>query len=152
MAVPAFVAQLPQKSADLRALEKLGNLINSPINSQLDLIRITRVGVAPDAVEALINQGFSRRDVSWIVPPRTLSHRHAKHENLTAEESGRLLRAGKIQALAEEVLGSRELAQSWLNKPRQAFAGLSAMEAMQTEAGGQLIEDTLNQLDTGYFA
>ncbi len=138
--------------AEVRALQRLGDWVNYRLNSSGDLARVTRLGVAPDAVERLMARGFSRKDLGWIVPARTLSHRQAKQENLNLEESGRWLRAAKILALAEEVLGSQEQASRWLHKPRQAFDGLSALEAMQTEAGGRWVEEHLLQLDAGYAA
>ena len=65
---------------------------------------------------------------------------------------GRWLRAARLQALAREVLGSDDKALQWLHKPRRMFDQLSAMELMKTEAGAQLVEEVLSQLDAGYFA
>lgn len=73
-------------------------------------------------------------------------------EPLTQEESGRWLRAAKAQALALEVFGDQVKASQWLHKPRKQFEGQTAMGLIQTEAGAQLVEDTLNQIDSGYFA
>jgi uncharacterized protein (DUF2384 family) len=41
---------------------------------------------------------------------------------------------------------------AWLNKPRKIFDGLSAIELIKTEPGASLVEETLIQLDEGYFA
>ena len=71
---------------------------------------------------------------------------------LTANETGCFLRAVKIRAMAEAVLGNSEMALAWLRKPRRSFGGISAMELLQTEAGGQVVEEILGQLDEGYFA
>ncbi|MXW50842.1 MAG: DUF2384 domain-containing protein [Gammaproteobacteria bacterium] len=56
------------------------------------------------------------------------------------------------EIMAEAVLGSPERALAWLRRPRRAFGGISAMGLLQTEAGGQIVEETLGQLDEGYFA
>ena len=61
------------------------------------------------------------------------------------------MRTMKILAMAEAVLGSSERAFGWLRKPRRAFGDISAMELLRTEAGGQLVEESLGQLDEGYF-
>jgi len=140
------------KSVNSRALAQVGRIIDIPISNSVDLVRITRSGINPNAVDALIERGFVRSELSWIVAPRTLNHRRKKQEQLTTEESGRWLRAAKIQALAEVVLGDRDKAMKWLHKPRKAFDKLTAMEIMKTEAGGQLAEELLGQLDSGYFA
>ena len=102
--------------------------------------------------DALIEQGFTRGEIAWIVPPRTLTHRRNKKLRLTSEESGRWLRAAKIRALANVVLGDSDKANTWLHKPRKAFDGLNAMELMKAEAGAQIVEEALGQLDTGFFA
>lgn len=81
--------------------------------------------------------------MDWIIPPRTLSHRLKINERLTIDESDKLIRAAKIQALTSEVLGSEEKAAAWLHKERKIFDGLSAMELMKTELGAQLVEETL---------
>lgn len=80
-------------------------------------------------VDALIKRGYSAGELSWVIKPRTLSHRRQKHERLSSEETGR-----------------------WLHKTRKLFDGLNAIEMIQTEAGARLVEDALNQIDAGYFA
>ena len=64
------------------------------------------------------------------------------------ESATRLLR---VEALAEEVLGDRDTAIEWLNRPRKVFDGVSAMEVIKTEAGGDLIEEVLRQIDSDYL-
>lgn len=140
------------KSASARALVQVGGILNISIKTPVDMVKLTRNGIAPEAVEALVERGFTRSEISWIVPARTLTHRRQKKQLLTADESGRWLRAAKLRALAEVVLGDDAKALQWLHKPRKAFDNLSAMELMQTEAGAQLVEDVLGQLDSGYFA
>ncbi len=70
----------------------------------------------------------------------------------TGDESGRLIRAAKIFAMADVVFGDHDLAIKWLNKPRKAIGDMSALDAMQTEAGAILVEEVLGQIDSGYFA
>ena len=141
-----------RRTASARALARVSAMVNVSLKTAVDVVRLTRNGVEPKAVDQLIEQGFSKAEVSWIVPARTLSHRRQKKERLTSEESGRWLRAARLQALAREVLGSDEKALHWLHKPRSLFDQLSAMELMKTEAGAQLVEEVLSQLDAGYFA
>ena len=155
MARPAsqFVPHSPQKrSVSTRALDKVGSMLNVTLNKPIDVVRLTRKGIEPEAIDQLVAYGFARNDLSWIVAPRTLSHRRQKHERLTAEETGRWLRAARVHALALEVFGNPEKAMTWLHKPRKIFDGMSAMELMQTETGAQLAEETLGQLDAGYAA
>lgn len=141
------------ESAFASACIEVGHMLSTPIEDELDLVRIARKGVSPEQLDVLVDRGFARRELNWIVPARRLTHRRRKNEHLTVGETDRLLRAMKIQAMAEEaVLGNPLKALSWLRKPRGAFDGMSAMELIRTEAGRQLVEEALGQLDEGYFA
>ena len=147
-----FTPQDSIEGISARALAHVGRLLDRPIETALDLAEVARKGVSPELMAVLIDSGFTRREVDWIVPPRTLSHRRQNGRPLTANETGCFLRAVKIRAMAEAVLGNPETALAWLRKPRRSFGDISAMELLQTEAGGQVVEESLGQLDAGYFA
>jgi putative toxin-antitoxin system antitoxin component (TIGR02293 family) len=142
----------PQPSAYNRALLRVSEMAKGNIRNQLDEIALTQAGIMPTAVEKLAKSIVTINELSWVIARRTLTHRKNKGEKLTPEESGRWLRAAKICALAEEVFGDKEKASTWLHKPRKAFNAQNAIAIMQTEAGARLVEDTLNQIDAGYFA
>ncbi len=147
-----FTPRASVEAVSARALAELSRLLKTPIETALDLAAVTREGVAPELVAVLVDGGFARREIEWIVPPRTLSHRRRNGRPLTANETGCFLRTVKIWAMAQAVFGSSESALTWLRKPRRSFGGISAMELLRTEAGGQVVEETLGQLDEGYFA
>ena len=142
----------PRDTALIRAIHSVGVMIDRDLRRPVDLFLVTQQGLSPSVIEILVNRGFSRSEISWIIAPRTLRHRREKKEALTPEESGRFLRAAKLFALAVEVLGDEEKARSWLFKPRKAFEGYNAMSLMQSEAGAEIVEEKLCQMDTGYFA
>ena len=70
----------------------------------------------------------------------------------TAHNADGLLHASKIGAMAGAVFGDSETALAWLREPRRSFGGVSALELLRTEAGAQVVEEALGQLDEGYFA
>jgi putative toxin-antitoxin system antitoxin component (TIGR02293 family) len=139
------------KTASVRALRKMAVSLNVSIINAKDLIKLSRRGLPAASFESFTKHGFTRKEMEWIIPPRTLSHRQKGDGFLSIEESDKLIRAAKIQALAAEVLGAEEKAISWLHKERNIFDGLSAMELMKTELGAQQVEDALIQLDEGFF-
>lgn len=141
-----------QTSAYSRALLRVSDMVKVNIKNQLDEVALTQAGVLPTAVEVLAKSIVTINELSWVIARRTLTHRKNKGERLTPEESGRWLRAAKICTLAEEVFSNKNKASTWLRKPRKAFNNQSAMAIMQTEPGAKLVEDTLNQIDAGYFA
>ena len=133
-------------------LAAVGDMLDVPIHHPFSLVALNREGVVPELVDVLIDRGFTRRELDWIVPARTLAYRRRKRERLKPGETDRFLRAVKILAMAEAVFGSREKAFLWLRKLRRAFGGTSAMELMRTETGGQWVEEALGQVDEGFFA
>lgn len=146
-----FTPEKANKGVSARVMARVGSILHIGLKTPLDVVRVSREGIVTSAVDLLVDQGFNRRDLDWIIPLRTLTHRREKGQKLTTDETERWLRAAKISALAQEVLGA-EKAMAWLNKPRNIFDGLSAMELIKTEPGASLVEETLIQLDEGYFA
>lgn len=146
-----FTPEKVNKGVSARVMARVGSILHIGLKTPLDVVRVSREGIVTSAVDLLVDQGFNRRDLDWIIPLRTLTHRREKGQKLTTDETERWLRAAKISALAQEVLGA-DKAMAWLNKPRNIFDGLSAMELIKTEPGASLVEETLIQLDEGYFA
>ncbi|MFP5249799.1 MAG: antitoxin Xre/MbcA/ParS toxin-binding domain-containing protein, partial [Acidobacteriota bacterium] len=75
-----------------------------------------------------------------------------KKERLTVEESDRLVRMARIQALAEDVFGESVRANRWLREPLGEFSGTAPLEWARTEAGARLVEDILAKIDWGAAA
>ena len=141
-----------QQTASARAMMAVAELAGTSLKTALDEVRLTQRGLSPSAMDKIKKLGVAAGDLHWIIKPRTLAHRKSKKELLTPDETGRWLRAAKVQALALEVFGDQHKALNWLNKPRQRFGNQPAIEMVKSEPGAQLVEETLNQLDAGYFA
>ncbi len=71
---------------------------------------------------------------------------------LTPDEGDRLYRTSRIVILAEEVFGNREKAIRWLEKPRRALGGISALAAVTTTPGYEAVEELLQRLHYGFTA
>ncbi|WP_299975539.1 antitoxin Xre/MbcA/ParS toxin-binding domain-containing protein [uncultured Pseudoteredinibacter sp.] len=141
-----------RQTASIRAMATVSKMAGVRLKTARDEVQLSQRGISPDVIDQLKQLGTSSAELHWIIKPRTLAHRKSKGEDLTQEETGRWLRVAKIQALALEVFGSKEKAISWLRKPTRSFDDQSALVLLQSEAGAQLVEDKLNQLDAGYFA
>jgi putative toxin-antitoxin system antitoxin component (TIGR02293 family) len=145
-------SQSTTPTASMRAMVAVSKIAGVSLKTPLDEVQLTQRGIAPVALDSLKQLGVATADLQWIIKPRTLAHRKNKSESLTPAETGRWLRAAKVQALAQEVFVDQNKALKWLHKTRAIFGGQSAIVIMQSEAGAQLVEDTLNQIDAGYFA
>ena len=112
-----------EQSSDI--VRTLGGPRLVPARTPEELRDALRAGL-PYGSLAAVATGFSI-DGSAIVailriPQRTLARRK-KERRLTAEESDRLFRLGRVAALAEEVLGSRAKATAWLHAENRALGG-----------------------------
>lgn len=148
---PALTPQyLPKKPFLTRLSELLG--LPSPLHSELELAHVAQAGLMPAIIDKLMAYGFNARDLAFIIPPRTLSHRRVRNEKLTVEETDRVVRVARVMALAETVFGNIDKARRWLYKPRKAFGGATAMAMIHTEIGARLVEEMLIRVDEGYAA
>jgi putative toxin-antitoxin system antitoxin component (TIGR02293 family) len=113
-----------------------------------------RTGLPYSALEA-VAAGFEIGTADLVavlhVPPRTLARRK-REKRLRADESDRLFRLGRIAALAEDVLGSREKATRWLHQPNRALGSATPLHQMDTELGARPVEDVLLRVAHGVYS
>jgi putative toxin-antitoxin system antitoxin component (TIGR02293 family) len=101
-------------------------------------------------IAALLNHGLTETEIhAVVIPKRTLSHRRARGEPLTQDESDRAVRLARILALAETVFGEHHKSLRWLRSPKRRFGDRAALEVVCTEAGARLVEEMLYQVDEG---
>ena len=116
-------------------------------------MRLTLAGLPLKVISRLIERGLSKDEVfNIIVNPRTLKHRKSRHQALSKDESDRVVRAARILARAQVVMGDPESALVWLRTPKRRFDGRSPLQMLATETGGRLVEQMLIQIDEGMFA
>ena len=133
-----------------RVSTRLG--LKKPVTSELAFFQAIHKGISVKAVDVLRNDGLAVGEITLIIEPRTLSHRRAKRQNLSLEESERAARVSRMYTLAERVFGDRDKALAWLRKPQKRFGGLTPMSLLSGESGGRIVEEFLIQIDEGYFA
>lgn len=136
---------------DKRLSDQLHNWLQWDIEDQDDYSELVRAGVEPERIAALIDWGLDKKDVTFIIPPRTLSHRIKNKERLTIDESAKTVRVARICALAETVFGNKEKANRWLSKAKKQLNDRTPTEALHDEFGARRVEEMLYQLDAGYF-
>jgi putative toxin-antitoxin system antitoxin component (TIGR02293 family) len=113
-----------------------------------------RTGLPYSALEAVASSfeiGTADLVAVLHVPLRTLARRK-REKRLHADESDRLFRLGRIAALAEDVLGSREKATRWLHQPNRALGSATPLHQMDTELGARQVEDVLLRIAHGVYS
>jgi len=127
--------------------------LGTEAGSEQKLVRLAENGLPPRVINHLIERGLTRNEVfDIIIPLRTWKHRKSRRQRLSREESGRAIRAAKILARAQLVMGDEASALDWLRTPKRRFEGRSPIQMLSTEAGGRLVEQMLIQIDQGMFA
>jgi putative toxin-antitoxin system antitoxin component (TIGR02293 family) len=89
---------------------------------------------------------------SLVIPKRTLARRNARHEELSPEETDKALRLARIATEADRVFANSKKADSWLRTPLARLSGHTPLELLKSEAGAQIVEEILGQIDHGMFA
>jgi putative toxin-antitoxin system antitoxin component (TIGR02293 family) len=85
------------------------------------------------------------------LPARTLARRK-KDRRLRADESDRLLRLARVAAEAEDVLGARENAGQWLQKPNRALGGVAPLDLLDTDLGAAEVVTILGRIEHGVYS
>jgi putative toxin-antitoxin system antitoxin component (TIGR02293 family) len=143
---PNLLAQVYQKLGGRAA-------IGEEIASEADLARVVARRIPLRALAHFTRSGFSEQEVAdYVIPPRTRRHRKARREPLTVEESDRLVRLARIQAMAEDVFGSVEKANRWLREPLGILDGRTPLGVACTDSGARVIEQILAKIDWGAAA
>jgi len=136
--------------------EKLGgrNMLGAEVASAADLARVVSRRIPLRALAHVQRRGlFTDGEIQrFIIPARTRRHREAKKERLTVEESDRLVRMARVQALAEDVFGDPERANRWLREPLGELSSTAPLDWARTEAGARLVEEILAKIDWGAAA
>lgn len=123
------------------------------VRSDQDLVRLVEARLPIHVIEDLRRSGLNDDEIhALVLPRRTLTHRRARREALTREESDRAVRIARTAALAERVFGERERAWRWLRASKRQFGGRAPLHMLATEAGSRLVEELLNRIDEGMAA
>lgn len=150
-----MTTQTPPPPVVESVARKLGGrqTLGADVASEGDLARLVVRGLRSSVLTHVERAGFSKQEIErFIIPARTLRHRKIKRESLSLEESDRVVRLTRIQALAEDVFGDPAKANRWLRQGLGILGGKSPLEVARSEAGARLIEQTLAKIDWGAAA
>ena len=138
-----------------RVFRKLGGraTLGEAVTSEADLARLVHRRFALKVLASVKRFGFTDREIEqFVIPARTQRHRRAKRERLTIEESDRLVRLTRLQAVAEDVLGDADKANRWLRERLAILDGKRPLDLAETESGARVVEQILAKIDWGAAA
>lgn len=128
-------------------------LLTRSLGEGLALAREVQQGFPVAAVEKLLEAGVLEPEEVYrlVIPRRTLSHRRAEGQPLTAEESNRLARLASVVRAALGLFGEPEVAARWLRRPNRALEGRAPIELLDSDAGARVIEQVLGRIEHGVY-
>jgi putative toxin-antitoxin system antitoxin component (TIGR02293 family) len=136
-----------------RLNDYLEDWLGTPDVSEQRLVHLVEGGLPTKVINHLLGKGLTRDEVfDIIIPLRTWKHRKSRHQLLSKEESERAVRAARVLARAQAVMGDQKSALEWLRAPKRRFEGRAPLEMLRTETGGRLVEQMLIQIDEGMTA
>lgn len=123
------------------------------LRTDQDVVKLVEARLPARAIDGLRRSGLTDEEVySLVVPRRTLTHRRARREALSRDESDRVVRVARVMALGEEVFGDAERGWRWLRGAKRQFQGRAPLDLLVTEAGARLVEELLYRIDEGMAA
>ena len=124
------------------------------VSTWQELHRSIEHGLRYSALDALDQRySLSSDEIVFLlaVPSRTLARRKIE-DRFRPEESDRIVRLGRIGALAEQILGGATRAARWLRRENRALAGETPLRQLDTDIGTQQVENVLLRIAHGVYS
>ncbi|MGH9518642.1 MAG: type II RES/Xre toxin-antitoxin system antitoxin [Terriglobales bacterium] len=117
-----------------------------------EAVQKVEAGLGLETLERLKQLGLSFTELAeTVVAPRTLKHRRSRGENLSPQESDRVLRVTRVVNQAEQTFGNRAKAWAWLRQSDDHLENRTHLSLLRTEAGARLVEEQLMQIADGIY-
>jgi putative toxin-antitoxin system antitoxin component (TIGR02293 family) len=119
----------------------------------IENLRTGKIGVAviPDLARRL-GMTHQRLLEELRLPKSTLKSRIAKNALLSPTERDRIYRAEQVLKRANGVFEDTASSQAWIGGPIRSLGGASPLSLLDTEAGYELVLDTLGKIEFGIFS
>lgn len=135
-------------------LSRIQAMLGVPrLRTDQDVLKLVEARLPSAVIDGLRHAGLSDEEVyTLVLPRRTLTHRRARREALSRDESDRVVRVARVLALCDEVFGESERGWRWLRAAKRQFHGRAPIHLLVTEAGARLVEEWLYRIDEGLAA
>ena len=123
--------------------------------SPAELIDRMRDGIKAHAVPAIADRLRISQDKLFEVlrlPKSTIKARISKNKPLSPLEQDRIYRAEKAFTRAIAVFEEEENAREWMSSQIRSLGSETPLSLLDTEAGYELVMDTLSRIEFGVYA
>lgn len=153
--IPRPARQKLSQAAQPRALLKLSpaeigsGAFHGDVSDIIDAMR--NGGVRGQAIPNLAKRvGMSQRDL--LKQLRLPVEKIDLSAPLSGPQQDRVYRAEKVLARAQQVLEDAAAAKGWIARPNLVLGSVSPLSLLDTEAGYELVLDTLSRIEFGVFS
>ena len=132
-------------------------LPDTDTDDRMEVFRATKTGFPLSSVIELVESvdAFKRNNVLskiFGLSDRTLARRMKnKDGSLNQEQSARALYYAQVLEKAQEVFGTRQLAEEWMIKPALGLDGETPIDLLSNPVGYELVTDFLHRLEYGVY-
>lgn len=152
--------QVPGAGGPSRPPADYGDLVHAIIGVDPEnhdaLLSLVRDGLPASVIKRLeIAYGATQSEIAQAlrIPMTTLRRRLRQNEQLTVDESDRVIRLARIKDLALGMMhGDDQAAVAWLRTPREILGNESPMVRANTEVGAREVEDLIGRIRHGVFS
>jgi putative toxin-antitoxin system antitoxin component (TIGR02293 family) len=145
---------------ELSATGKISGKSGTPVTvvygrDYSDRVLMSRAGLPAVAVDMLADRlGLSRVKFMQALQLKgsTIERRLAAKQALSSAETDKLYRVEKVLARAAEVLEDESAAEAWIQREIRSLGGVSPLSLLDTDAGVDLVMDTLGRIEYGIAA
>ena len=130
-------------------------ILGISLKSSDELVSMLRKGLPAQFIVRIIQLGFDGELVIRTIGKRAMVERKIKeHKLLNQQESERLERVCRIVAQASAVFGNQMKAREWLERPTNTLSNATVppLSLLDTEIGGRMVEERLNQILHGMYS
>jgi putative toxin-antitoxin system antitoxin component (TIGR02293 family) len=124
------------------------------VSQEMDLIQLVRKGISKKSLDHLISQiGYTITDIASVlhVSDRNL-RRYEPGEKLNTEQSERLVEIAGLYAKGEDVFGSIDSFNQWMNAEILALGNQTPRSFLDTSIGIRMLMKELGRIEHGIFA
>ena len=143
------------KEAALRVIKSSAAASDFFEGNVSDVISIMRRGMSAQVVpDVAARLGISQDKLfeRLRLPRSTMKSRIGNKKPLSATEQDRMYRADRVWNRALAVLEDENAARNWINRDNRSLGGESPLSLLDTEAGYELVLDTLGRIEYGVVA
>lgn len=166
------IAAIEQKQDDSQVIDAINtayHLAQKEINISIDpseavltlpfdtfinkssLIQTARKGISGALVKVAVDSFGHRELFAQILQISTKNLSRQYDRLLDSAKSEGILDMLKLQTYANQVFGSREIADEWLNLPIPALGNVPPISLCDTFAGRDMVEATIRKIEYGEF-